>query len=319
MANQKRFIVSHAPFWHDGSSVTERSYHMMLAALPAVIFGIIKYGMPALAVTALSVSSAILWEAAFRRISKASETVGDGNAALIGLIFAMLLPATSPWWVVVTGTFVAIVIGKEIFGGIGSNPFNPVAVAAAFLMLSWWKYFDFNAALVHYPFDHMAVYPLSALKNFGLSSVEGLTLADLLTGKQTGGIGTTFSLGLIIGGVYLMLRGIIRWEIALSFIAGVFITATIFKANNPEQYAGPMIHILSGYTLLGAFFLATDDSSSPVNLVPMFLYGLIGGLMVVLIRNIGAYIDGTILTILLINTVNPLLDKIRPKALGKVV
>ena len=125
MSNHLKFIVSHAPFWHDGSNVTERSYHVMFAALPAVLFGILQYGIPAISVVSLSVSSAILWELGFNRISKRPVTIGDGNAALIGLVFAMLLPATTPWWVVLSGTFVAMVIGKHVFGGIGSNPLTP--------------------------------------------------------------------------------------------------------------------------------------------------------------------------------------------------
>ena len=141
---------------------------------------------------------------------------------------------------------------------------------------------------------------------------------DLLLGKQVGGIGATFGLAIILGGVYLILRGFIRWEVPVSFIAGVVISAAMFNASDPTRYASPIIHLLTGYTLLGAFFLATEDSSSPVNFIPMLIYGALGGAMTILIRNIGAYADGVIYAILVINLVNPLLDKIRPKALGKV-
>ncbi len=319
MRNQKRFIVSHAPFWHDGSGITERSHHTFLAALPAAIFGVVKYGMPAVGVLSLSISFAILWELAFNKVSKASETIGDGNAALIGLLFGMVLPAGAPWWLVLVGTFIAVIIGKQIYGGIGGNPFNPIAMAMAILMLSWGLYIDIDVALVHYSFDHYALYPMAALKHFGPSAVEGVTAADLLMGNQASAIGTTFGLGLILGGVYLILRGFIRWEICLSFLVGVILTALMFKANDAARFGGPVIHLFSGYTLIGAFFLATEDSSSPVNFVPMILYGLVGGMLTVLIRNIGAWIDGVFLSILIINTINPLLDKIRPKALGKVV
>ena len=138
-------------------------------------------------------------------------------------------------------------------------------------------------------------------------------------GRQLGGIGSTFGLGLIVGGIYLIIRGFIRWEISFTFLAGVYLTALLFHQVDPVRFVGPGVHILSGYTLLGAFFLATEDSSSPVNWIPMLIYGVVGGIMTVLIRNIGAYIDGVILAILVINLVNPLLDKIRPQALGKVV
>jgi electron transport complex protein RnfD len=115
----------------------------------------------------------------------------------------------------------------------------------------------------------------------------------------------------------LIARGHIRWEIPVSFLAGIFFTALIFNLVDPEKYAGPMFHILTGYTLIGAFFLLTEDSSSPVNFIPMILYGVIAGILTIIIRNIGAYIDGTILAILLVNIANPLLDKIKPRALGK--
>ncbi|MDM8517103.1 RnfABCDGE type electron transport complex subunit D [Desulfobacterales bacterium HSG16] len=319
MYSQKKFIVSHAPFWHSGSRVSERNQHIMIAAIPAILFGFVQYGMPAVGVMAMAISTAMFWEYAFKKVAKQQDTIGDCSAAVIGMVFAMLLPATAPWWLVITGTFIAIVVGKEIFGGIGGNPFNPAVVAIAILTISWKSYLDFNGALVDYDLGFSMIYPLSALKNFGVSAVADISPVDLLMGKQTGGIGAAFGLGLLIGGIYLILRGFIRWEICLSFIVGVAITAAIFKSmGEPGQYAGPVFHLLTGYTLIGAFFLATEDSSSPVNFVPMLIYGAVGGIMTVTIRNIGSYVDGVIFAIMICNLINPLVDKLRPKALGKV-
>ncbi|MBU0987422.1 MAG: RnfABCDGE type electron transport complex subunit D [Proteobacteria bacterium] len=319
MLNQRKLLVSHAPFWHDGSSITVRSYHLMIAALPAVLLGFFQYGIRAVGVVALSISFAIFWELAINKVTRRTVSIGDGNAALIGLLLAMLLPATSPWWMVATGTFVAIVIGKHIYGGIGGNPFNPVLIGLAILMLSWKDYFDFNEALLNYDLGFAMVYPLAALKHLGTAGTKVFTTAGLLLGQQSGGIGATFGLGLILGGIYLIFRGFIRWEISLSFLAGVFVTALLFNLNNPVKYAGPFFHMFSGYTLIAAFFLVTEDSSSPVNFIPMLIYGAGAGIMTVLIRNIGAYVDGVVFAILLMNLINPLVDKIRPKALGKVV
>ncbi len=319
MYSQKKLIVSHAPFIHEGSRVPVRNYHILLAALPAVLMGLFQYGLPAVSVVALSVSSAMLWELLINVLRKSEKkTIGDGNAAVIGLVFAMLLPAVVPWWFVIVGTFFAVVIGQQIFGGIGHNPFNPVVIGALVLFVSWKNYFDFNAALVNYDFDYAAIYLLSALKSFGPSGAEGFTAMDLLMGRQTGGIGATFGLGLIIGGIYLIVRGIIRWEISVSFLAGIFVTALVFNLTNPDKYVGPMFHLLTGYTLLGAFFLAPEDSSSPVNFIPMLIYGAVGGFMTVLIRNIGAYVDGVLFAIVVINLLAPIFERIRPKALGKV-
>ncbi len=319
MLNQKKLIVSHAPFCHDGSSISVRSYHMMIAALPAVLFGFFQYGINAVGVVALSISSAIIWELAINKVTKRSISIGDANAALIGLLFAMLLPATSPWWLIITGTFVAVVIGKHIFGGIGGNPFNPVLIGLAILMVSWKDFFDFDQALLNYDLGFAMVYPLAAVKHLGTPGIEAFSTGGLLLGQQSGGIGATFGLGLILGGIYLIVRGFIRWEISISFLAGIFITALLFSLNNPTLYAGPLFHLFTGYTLIGAFFLASEDSSSPVNFIPMLIYGAGAGIMTMLVRNIGSYVDGVVFAILLMNLINPIVDKIRPKALGKVV
>ncbi len=318
MPDQDKLIVSHAPFWHNGNRVTERSWLMLLAASPAALYGIYQFGVPALAVLALAVASAVAWELAFTRLAKRPVTVGDGTAVLIGLFFGMMLPASVPWWMVFTGTFIAVVVGRQIYGGIGANPFNPVAVAMGILMLSWKHLMDFDTALVNYVFDFPAVFPLTAAKAFGAGAVENISLADLFLGRQIGGIGCTFGLGLLIGGIFLMLRGVIRWEISISFLVGVAVTAFLFHLANPAKFAPAGFHLLTGFTLFGAFFLATEDSSSPVNCIPMLIYGLLGGIITVLIRNIGAFPEGLVYAVLVINLVQPLLDKIRPKALGKV-
>ncbi len=317
--NNNKLTVSHAPFWHDGDSLFQMNLNIMIAALPAVIFGIIQFGAPAVGVLALSVSSAMVWELISNLIAKNRITVGDLDAAVIGLLFGMMLPAITPWWVVIIGTFVAVVIGKMIFGGIGANPFNPALLGMAILMLSWNHFLDFDSALVNYAFDFTELAPLAAVKYQGAGAADLFSTANLIMGKEIGAIGATFGLGLILGGIYLSLRGYIRWEIPVSFIIGIVATAFVFKIANPDAYAGPMFHLFSGYTLLGAIFLATENSSSPVNTIPMFIYGFCGGFMIILMRNIGVYADGTVLAILLLNLVNPLIDNIRPSTLGKGV
>ncbi len=318
MVDKTKLVVSFAPFWHNGNRVTDRSLQIILAALPAALFGVYRFGFSALSVLALAVSSAVLWELAFTRVAKRPVSVGDGTAAVIGLLFGMMLPANLPWWAVITGTFLAIVVARQIYGGIGANPFNPAAVAVAILMLAWKNRMDFDTALVNYVFDFSAAFPLAAAKALGANAVKDLSLADLFWGRQAGGIGTICGAGLLAGGVYLVLRGIIRWEIPVSFLLGVAATAAIFHAADPVRFAPPAFHILTGFTLFGAFFLATEDSSSPVNFIPMLIYGAVIGSIAVLIRNIGVFAEGLVFAVMVGNLIQPLLDKIRPKALGKV-
>ncbi len=317
MVKQNKFTVSHAPFWHDGDSIKTMNLNIIAAALPATLFGVLQFGMPAFGVICLSIASAMAWEALFCVASKRHIIIHDYNSAVIGMIFGMMLPATIPWWIVIIGTFICVVVGQQIFGGIGSNPFNPAVIGVAILSLSWKPLFDFDSALVNYQFSFTALDPLGALKHQGTGVVDIFSLSSLLMGSQVGAIGTVFGMGIVAGGLYLIIRGYIRWEISLSYIAGIIITAWIFNITAPDKYAIPMFHLLTGYTLFGAFFLATETSSSPVNLIPMLIYGVMGGFLTILIRNIGIYPDGTMYAILLINLINPLIDKIRPRAFGK--
>ena len=317
MLDQKLYTVSHAPYWHNGTSVTAKSYHTMLAALPAVIVGVHQYGVPALGVLSLSTSSAMGWEYLLNRIMKRPVSIGDGNAAVVGLLLGMLLPATTPWYAVIVGAFVAMLVGKHMYGGLGCNPLNPALVALAILLLSWKMLLDFDHALRNYDLGFAMTYPLTVMKYFGPKTASEYSLWGMFLGRQSGAIGATFGLGIVLGGLYLILRGFIRWEIPVSYLAGIFITAFFFSLGNPEKYGGPIFHLVTGYTLISAFFLATEDSSSPVNTLPMVVYGLGGGALTVLIRNVGSFVDGAVFAILLMNIANPLLDKIRPRSLGR--
>jgi Na+-translocating ferredoxin:NAD+ oxidoreductase subunit D len=254
MLNEKLYAGAHAPFWHNGDTIRARSYNIMVAALPAVFMGIYLYGVPALRVMALAVAGAMFWEWLLNQAMRRPSTIGDGNAAVIGLLLGMLLPATMPWYAVIVTSFVAVVIGKLIYGGVGCNPLNPTLVGLAILMLSWQSLVDFDAALGHYDMDFYMLYPLGAVKAFGAGVVDRYSMSDLLWGRQAGGIGSTFGLGLLVGGCYLMARGFIRWEISLSFLAGLFLTALLFHLADPGKYAGPVFHVLTGYSLIGAFF-----------------------------------------------------------------
>lgn len=316
MSSQEKHIVSHPPFIRVGNILFQRHVTIMVAALFALIPGMVEYGAQAIGVVCLSVSTAVFWEFIISKLSGKEPAINDGNSAVIGLILAMMLPASTPWWAVITGTAVAVILGKMIFGGTGGNPFNPAALAIAVLLVSWPHLMNFTGALAHHEASFYMVEPLWNAKNFGPAVAASYPPLSLLLGKQAGGIGAAAGLGIIIGGLILILRGVSRWEISLSFVAGVFIAAWGFNLSNPDVYAGPVFHLLTGYTLLAAFFLATEDSSSPVNPLAMVLYGLGGGLMTVLIRNKGIYADGAVFAVLLMNLASPILDKIRPRVIA---
>lgn len=316
MSSEQKHIVSHPPFIRVGNILLSRNITVVIAALFAVIPGMLEYGSAAVGVVCLSVSTAVLWEYLISLMSGNDLAIGDGNSVVIGLMFSMMLPATTPWWAVTTGTGVAVILGKMIYGGTGCNPFNPAVVAIAVILVSWPHLMNFTGALVNHETSFYMVEPLWNVKNFGAAMADYYKPLDLLLGKQAGGIGAATGLGIIVGGLLLILRGISRWEISLGFLLGIVIAAWGFHASNPDQYAGPVFHLLTGYSLLAAFFLATEESSSPVNPLAMVLYGVGGGLLTVLIRNKGLYVDGAVFAVLLMNLASPILDKIRPQVIA---
>ena len=239
-------------------------------------------------------------------------SVDDFSGAVSCLLFAFLLPANAPWWLVMLGAALAIGLGKMAFGGLGANAVNTALVGWAMLYVSWPALMDPNSMQL----DTSFIDPLVRLKYFGAGAVSHIDLTDLLLGNQIGGLGASQAGALFIGGSYLAARGTIRWEIALSFFVGVFLTAALYNVIDAERFATPFFHLCTGSTFLGGFFLATEWARSPGRQIPMMLYGLIGGAMVIIIRVYGIYPDGVPFAILLINLLAPLLDSIHPKPFG---
>ena len=238
--------------------------------------------------------------------------LGCGAVLGVAAAFAFLLPANAPWWLVMLGAALAIGLGKMAFGGLGANAVNTALVGWAMLYVSWPALMDPNSMQL----DTSFIDPLVRLKYFGAGAVSHIGLTDLLLGNQIGGLGASQAGALFIGGSYLAARGTIRWEIALSFFVGVFLTAALYNVIDAERFATPFFHLCTGSTFLGGFFLATEWASSPGRQIPMMLYGLIGGAMVIIIRVYGIYPDGVPFAILLINLLAPLLDSIHPKPFG---
>ena len=304
MSDNKQVLlaVSAPPFWHCGRTIRSFSMHTLLALAPAALLAMLQWGIPAARVMALAVLASVLTETACQYAMSRRPTWGeDGTAAITGLLLAFLLPASAPWWLVIIGAAGAIGLGRMAFGGFGANPVCASLVGWALIYVSYPLPMDATATLL----STSLIDPLAKLKAFGADSVT-LSCLDLLLGRQLGGLGAAQSGALLLGGIYIAARGIIHWQIPAAFLLGTAGTASIFWIIDPSLHAGPLFHILSGSTMLAAFFLATEGSCSPHRVIPMWIFGLIGGAMVVIIRTFGAYADGAPFAVMLINLIAPM-------------
>lgn len=315
-------ILSPAPHIHSGSSISGVMYTFIIALLPAVVFGVYSYGIDSARVISIAVASAMAAEWIFQRLFRQAVTVMDGSAILTGLLLALILPPSVPWWLVGFASFFAIVVGKLIFGGSGGNPFNPVLLGWAAIRISWHDYINFDIAMINYDVKFPMEYPLSVLKKVGASGLASFNIQDMILGNQIGGIGSVSVFLILIGGLFLLLRGVIPWRIPVFFLTGVALTSLLFWLSDSGKYADPLFHIVTGNVMIGAFFLSVDYSSSPVNRLAMVIFGLGCGFFTVLFRAWSIYPDGVVFGILIMNILNPLLDKIKPgvpgEATGKV-
>jgi Na+-translocating ferredoxin:NAD+ oxidoreductase subunit D len=303
--------VSSPPYWHSGRTTKVVMLDTVIALLPALAMAVYHYGLNALTVVSLSVATAVVVEAVCLKVMGRDVSVDDYSAVVVGILFAFLLPAQVPWWLVILGATISVALGKMAFGGLGANPISAPLVGWAALQISWPDAMNANIAMLASPLEN----PLTQLKFLGLQAVD-VSLWEMLIGAQLGYLGSTQVLALLIGGVFLIARRAIRIHIPAAFLGGVFLTGLIFWAIDGSVYPGPLFHIVAGSTMFGAFFLATDHSSSPVGSTAMLLYGLLGGALVVIIRVYGIYPDGVPFAILLANLAAFLLDQIRPKPFG---
>jgi len=308
----ERVILSTAmgPHIHDGSRFSRIMNGYILALLPAALWGCIRYGMPGVRTILLSVGSAILWEWMARKLMKRSMTLHDGSAIVHGLLLGMMLPPNSSWWIVITGTFFMIVVGKQFFGGVGCYPLNPVLVGFAILHVSWPIRMCSHFTMATSDLNGLTLEPLEALKSYGPSVTDVYNATDLLQGFQMGGIGTGAVWLLTIGGLYLMARGFAPWRVSVAYLLGVATTAGLFYMIDASQYANPLFHLFAGMTVFGAFFLTTDYTTCPVNSMARMIYGFSAGMLIILIRNLGGYADGTVFAVLILNLFHPLIDRI---------
>lgn len=306
------YTVAAPPHWHCGRTVTGVMQQYILALLPAAVLAVVNYGFPALRVMALACATAVAVEALCCKVMDRQSSVDDFHAVLTGLLLAFLLPAAAPWWLVAIGAALSIFVGKMLFGGLGGNPLCAPLVGWAILSLSWPTQMDPDAMVL----ATSLVNPLTQLKFLGLAAASKVSFADMLLGKQLGGLGATQVLALLAGAAYLAARGLLKLYIPLSFLAGVFLLGLVYFLLDGSAHPNPVFHLLTGSVVLGACFLATDPNSSPVNRAAMVGFGLTCGFMTVIIRVYGIYPDGAPFAILFANLFTPMFDLIRPKPFG---
>ena len=308
---QKNLAVSSSPHLRDKVTTRRIMQEVCLALAPAGIAAIILFGASAAALIAASVVTAVLAEFCWNKLNKQKTTVGDWSAVVTGLLLAYNLPANAPVWIAVVGAIIAIILVKQMFGGIGSNFMNPALAARAILFVSW------SSLMTSYPATQFMTDVTSSatpLNLLGKGTVEGVNLMDLFLGNVPGVLGETCKLALLLGGVYLILRGIVDWKIPVTFIATVFVCYLVKDGAEMALY-----QILSGGLVLGAFFMATDYATSPVTNVGRVIMGVGCGLFLFVIRAYASYPEGCSFAILLMNVATPLIDKYTmPKAFGEV-
>lgn len=310
--NDTLLAISTPPFWHCGRTVQKNSLHTLLALAPAALLALLQWGIPAMRVMALAVLACLATEALCQTLMKRKLSQSDGTAAVTGLVLAFLLPASAPWQLVLLASVCALGIGRMAFGGYGSNQVNAALVGWALVFVSFPTFMDASSSLLQTSLPD----PLFQIKYFGSAAAENFSLLDLLLGKHLGGLGATQSGALLLGGLYLAARGVIRWEIPFSFLLGVVLASTALHLADSALYAGPGVHLAGGSTVLAAFFLATEDSCCPHRRIPMLLYGLLGGALTVLFRAFGMYSDGAPFAVMLINLLAPQFTLVRTPPFG---
>ena len=309
----EKLLVSPSPHLHTKTSTKSLMRDVVIALLPAVVVSVLFYGWSELLVLGVSVASCVLLEYLITKyLLKGTCTIGDWSAVITGVLLALNLPATTPWWVVFIGAVVAIGVAKMTFGGLGQNLFNPAIVGRVFLLISFPTYMtDWTRpkGFINAVDAFSGATPLGVAKEAGVEAVAGLDYCDMLFMNIGGSAGELSAIALIAGFIYLLARKVIRPYITLSILATVAIFSGIFWAINPAEYTDPVFNLLTGGLLLGSIFMATDYVTSPMSNLGGIIFGVGIGLITMLIRYFGAYPEGVSFAILIMNSVVPLLNK----------
>lgn len=313
--SEKRLVVSGSPHIHTGDSVKKKMWGVVVALMPALLFSIYVFGLGALVVTLTSVLGCVMVEYLLQKyLVRGKLTIANGSAVITGLLLAMNLPSNLPIWIILIGCVVAIGLGKYAFGGLGQNIFNPAILGRVFLLIS------FPQQMTSWPLPMVnrdcyldATTGATVLGKMKLNELlpENVDLMNAFVGQMGGSLGEISAVALLLGGAYLLIRRIISWHIPVAVIGSVAVFSLLVGIN-------PLVSILSGGVLLGAIFMATDYVTSPMTRQGMLLYGVMIGVITMIIRLWGAYPEGVSFAILIMNGFTPLINKyMQPRHFGE--
>ena len=296
-----KLMITPSPHFRDDINTRKIMLTVATALLPALVMSIFYFGIRALLLTAVCVVSCVVFEYLFAKVTKKPVTISDCSAVVTGIILAFNVPVTLPFWMAVFGSFIAIVVVKCLFGGIGCNFANPAATARIFLLVS------FGNQMTHCIAPHAAIDAVATatpLKLISAGQTDQLpSLWNMLIGNRGGSLGETCALALIVGGLYLIWNGVIGWQIPVTLIGSVFVFALLFGQD-------PFYAVLSGGVMIGAFFMATDYSTSPVTTKGKVIFAIGIGFITMVIRVFCNYPEGMSFAILLMNILVPHIDSL---------
>ena len=317
MAN--KLFVSPSPHVQSTQSTASIMRDVVIALLPALVVSVVVFGLNVLTVTALSVASCVLFEYLIQKfVVKGACTISNWSAVVTGVLLAFNLPATIPWWIVIIGALVAIVVGKMTFGGLGKNPFNPALVGRVFLLIAY------PVQMTSFPavegLDALSgATPLAAVK-FG-AEAGVVPVQNLLLGNMPGSLGEVAAVALLVGFAYLLWRKVITWHIPVTVLGTMavfaFVVALSRGGDASLMWQFPLFHVLAGGAMLGSIFMATDYATSPMTVKGQVIFAVGIGVITMLIRLWGAYPEGMSFAILIMNACVPLINKyVKPTRFG---
>ena len=318
-----KLIASSSPHIRSNEDTRSIMLDVIIALMPALIMGIYVFGWRALTVTLVSVAACVVWEWLYRKAMKKTNSIGDLSAVVTGILLAFVCPVQIPYWMIIIGAFFSIVLVKQLYGGIGCNFLNPALAGRAFLLASYATWMTTWAIPQIRPDVTSAATPMAIMKEGTEEAFTTLmsnySIGDMFLGKVGGSLGEVSALCLLVGGVYLLIRKVISWQIPVAYIGTVAILTLIAAPAGIDNVQYMLYNVFGGGLMLGAIFMATDYATSPVTKPGQLIFGLGCGLLTCFIRRFGSYPEGVCYSILIMNCTTWLLDKyVRPTIYGAV-